>query len=254
MRVPPSQALALALLALAAGRNALAARPFNTDDARVVDPGGYQIESFVKAQRGVEATEYWFLPAANFGGALDRVEFTLGGNVIRSDTEGNSNLVVFQAKTLLKPLEPNGIGFAMTVGVGRLSPGSTQEIVETPGGSVTVAGESSTSTHYDPFVNAISSVSLLDDAAVLHFNAGATRDTSTDRTIGSWGVGAEIALRGPFFGIAETYGASHEKPAYQVGLRYWALPGRLQVDGTYGWQHAAPANLSWISVGVRILW
>ena len=42
------------------------------------------------------------------------------------------------------------------------------------------------------------------------------------------------------FGIAETYGVSNEKPAYQVGLRYWAIPARLQIDGTYGWQHASP--------------
>jgi hypothetical protein len=246
--------LALALLALAGSRGALAARPFITDDARVVDPGGYQVETFVKAQRGVKATEYWFLPAANFGGALDRFEFSLGGNLIRSDEEGNSNLVLAQVKALLKPLEKNGIGFALAAGVNRLKPGTTQEAVATPFGIVTVAGETSTKTHYDPYLNAISSVSALDDAVVFHFNAGATRDTSTHQTIGNWGVGAEIALGGRFYGIAETYGVSHEKPAYQAGVRYWAVPARLQVDGTYGWQHSAPANLSWISVGVRILW
>jgi hypothetical protein len=245
---------AIAMLAVLASRGALAARPFNTDDARVVDPGGHQIEAYVKDQRGIKETEYWFLPAINFGGALDRFEFTLGGNVIRSDPNGNSDLILGQVKTLLKPLETNGIGFALTLGVSRGNPGPGQEVVETPLGPVTVAAESSTSTHYDPYVNAISSVSVLDDAVVFHFNVGATRDTSTSRTIGSWGVGAEIALGGSFYGIAETYGVSHEKPSYQVGIRYWAIPGRLQVDGTYGWQHASPDNLSWISIGVRILW
>jgi hypothetical protein len=244
----------LALLAVTAGREALAARPFNTDDARVVDPGGYQIEAYVKDQRGIKETEYWFLPATNFGGALDRFEFTLGGNVIRSEPNGNSDLVLGQVKTLLKPLETNGVGFALTVGVSRLSSGTGQEVVETPFGITTVPGETSTKTHYDPYLNAISSVSVLDDAAVFHFNAGATRDTSSHQTIGSWGVGAEIALGGCFFGIAETYGVSNEKPTYQVGLRYWAIPARLQIDGTYGWQHASPTNLNWISIGMRILW
>jgi hypothetical protein len=248
---------ALCAFAVAAGlasHDACAARPLVTDDARVVDPGGYQVEAFVKAQRGVKATEYWLLPAANFGGALERAEFMLGGNLIRSDDEGNSNLVVLQAKTLLKALETNGIGFAATVGVARLKPGTPQEIVATPFGLVTVAGETSTKTHYDPYVNGISSVSVLGDAVALHFNAGATRDTSTHRTIGSWGVAAEIALGGLVQGIAETYGVTDEKPAYQVGLRYSLLPGRLQVDGAYGWQHASPTNLNWISVGMRILW
>lgn len=246
--------LAVALLAVLGSPGALAARPFVTDDARVVDPGGYQIEGFVKAQRGVKATEYWFVPAANFGGALDRFEFALGGNLIRSNEEGNSNVVAGQVKALLKPLEANGIGFALSVGVARLKPGTSQEVVATPFGLTTVAGEGSTKTHYDPYLNAISSVSVLDDAAVFHFNAGATRDTSSHQTIGNWGVGAEIALGGPFYGIAEGYGVSHEKPAYQVGVRYWAIPARLQVDATYGWQHSSPADLSWISVGVRFLW
>jgi hypothetical protein len=245
---------ALAVAAGVASHDASAARPLVTDDDRVVDPDDYQVEAYVKAQRGVKATEYWLLPAANFGGALARSEFSLGGNLIRSDDEGNSNLVFLQTKTLLKPLEANGIGFAVTVGVARLKPGTPQEVVETPFGIVTVAGDSSTSTHYDPYVNGIASVSVLDDAVVLHFNAGATRDTSNNQTIGSWGVGTEIALGGPVQVIAETYGVTDEKPAYQVGLRYWLIPGRLQIDGAYGWQHASPANLNWISVGVRILW
>ena len=37
--------------ALGAAASAHAARPFVTDDARVVDPGGYQIETFLKQQR-----------------------------------------------------------------------------------------------------------------------------------------------------------------------------------------------------------
>lgn len=245
---------AFALLFLAASGGAFAARPFVTDDARVVDPGGYQIETFAKVQRGVNATEFWFVPAANFGGALDRVEFTLGGNRIWSREEGDSNLLYFQAKTLLKPLETNGVGFALSAGVARLNPGTPLEIVETPFGTVTTQGEASNDVHYDPYLNAIASVSVLHDTFVIHFNAGATRDTSNNTTVGNWGVGTEIALGERFFGIAETYGVSDQKPAYQVGLRYWAAPGRLQIDGTYGWQHASPANLSWISVGLRILW
>lgn len=245
---------ALALITFLAARVAFAARPLVTDDARVVDPGGYQIETFVKAQRGVKATEFWFVPAANLGGALDRVEFTLGGNRIWSNEEGDSNLLYFQAKTLLKPLATNGVGFALTAGVARLSPGTPLEVVETPFGTVTTEDEASNAVHYDPYLNAIASVSALDDALVIHFNAGATRDTSNNTTVGNWGVGTELALGERFFGIAETYGVSDQKPAYQAGIRYWVIPARLQIDGTYGWQHASPANLSWISVGMRILW
>lgn len=248
-------AVPAALLALASP-SAFAARPFNTDDARVVDPDGWQIESYVRGQRGTKQTEFWFLPARNFGGALDRFEFTLGGNVTRSDDVGNSNLIVAQVKTLLKPLEQNGLGFAASVGVVRLKPGTPSEVVATPFDITTVPteGSISTSTHYDPYLNGISSISVLDDALVFHVNAGATRNTSDNRTIGNWGVGTEIRVNERVFGIAETYGLSDGKPAYQAGIRFWAIPARWQVDGTYGWQHASPANLRWVSIGVRILW
>jgi hypothetical protein len=235
---------------------AFAARPFNTDDARIVDPDGYQIEAYVKGQRGVKQTEYWFLPAHNFGGALDRFEFTLGGNLFRSDENGNSNSIIGQVKTLLKPLETNGIGFALALGVTRFKPG-------TPGAAFiapidladpAASGGSSTEVAYNPYVNGISSVSVLDDAVVFHFNAGAIRDNVDRMTIGSWGVGAEIRVTDRWFGIAEAYGLSNEKPAYQVGVRFWGIPGRLQIDGTYGWQGDNPVDLRWISVGVRILW
>jgi len=246
--------IALAGLLVGASPGAFGARPFNTDDARIVDPGGWQIETYVKDQRGIKETEYWFLPARNFGGALDRFEFTLGGNVIQSDPNGNSNAILGQVKTLLKPLETNGIGFALTVGVARLKPGAGEEIVATPFGITTVPSQTSTKVHYDPYVNGISSVSVLDDAVVFHLNAGATRNTSDNSTIGNWGVGAEIRVTDRVYGIAETYGVSHQKPAYQIGVRYWITPSRLQMDTTFGWQHSSPDNLQWISIGVRILW
>jgi hypothetical protein len=254
MRIPFT-AVAVVLL-LVASPGAFAARPFNTDDARIVDPDGYQIEAYVKGQRGVKQTEYWFLPAHNFGGALDRFEFTLGGNLFRSDENGNSNSIIGQVKTLLKPLETNGIGFALTLGVTRFKPGTPGAafVVPIDPADPTAAGGTSTEVAYNPYVNGISSVSVFDDAFVFHFNAGAIRDNVDKTTIGSWGVGAEIRVTDRWFGMAETYGLSNEKPAYQVGVRFWAIPGNLQIDSTYGWQHSSPANLRWVSVGVRILW
>jgi hypothetical protein len=252
--VCPIVVRALALSALAVPCAAFAARPFNTDDARIVDPGGNQIEAYVKDQRGVRQTEYWLLPARNFGGGLDRFEFSIGGNYTQIQDGGDTNVVVAQAKTLLKPLETNGIGFAFSVGLARLNPGA-EAVVTTPEGLFDVSGETvSNKVRYNPYLNAISSVSVLDDGAVFHFNAGATRENGEKSTIGNWGVGVEIGVTERVFGIAEAYGVSHEKPAYQAGVRYWAIPGRLQIDATYGFQHASPDDLRWISVGVRILW
>src|SRR5690242_17197011 len=79
-----------------------AARPFVTDDARVVDHGRCQIETFTKTQKGYAGSEEWMLPACNpFG-----VELTYGWNRIEED----SNTIV-QGKFLLKELKTNGTGF-----------------------------------------------------------------------------------------------------------------------------------------------
>ena len=125
----------IAALFLAAPALCEAARPFITDDARVVDPEHCQIETFYKEQRASSGHEFWFLPACNRLG----VEMTLGGNRV----EGDNNLIV-QGKKLLKPLETNGYGLAFSVG----AIGS------------------------DPYVNGIASFSFLQDWSVIHTNFG----------------------------------------------------------------------------------
>src|SRR5882672_20186 len=76
---------------LAAATSAHAARPFVTDDARIVDPGGYQIETYYKRQRGFSEHEFWFLPAHNPGG---NVELTLGGFRVDSEPFGDSRAIL----------------------------------------------------------------------------------------------------------------------------------------------------------------
>ena len=58
----------LAILGLLLGLpplSALAARPFVTDDARIVDAGGCQIEMVVKKPRDFGEHEAWFLRGCN---------------------------------------------------------------------------------------------------------------------------------------------------------------------------------------------
>ena len=62
---------------------AYAARPFVTDDARIVDH--CQVETFYKEQRNYSGSEFWFLPACNpFG-----FEITIGGNPHRGRAKRN---------------------------------------------------------------------------------------------------------------------------------------------------------------------
>ena len=191
--------------------DAWAARPFFTDDARVVDKGHCQLESFYKEQRAYSGSEFWFLPACN---PFD-LELTVGGN--RIEDEKNS---IVQAKYLFKELQTNGVGFA---------------------GSLGYFGS-------DPYANAIASLSLFDDRAVVHTNLGYVSSFG-----GTWGVGLEALLWAPrIYGIVETFGQRSQTPTLHYGLRFWVIPNRFQIDASQGRQEADPEK-RFFSVGIRIL-
>jgi hypothetical protein len=202
-----------------------AARPFVTDDARVVDEGGCQIETFVKRQHKFDESEFWFVPACNPWGA----ELTAGYIGVNSTESGDSRAAILQAKMLLKPLETDGSGFALSVGA--------------------VSGSTTS-----PYLNTIGSFSFAGDRVVVHANLGGLRDGTANRTRGTWGVGAEILMIAPrLYGIAESYGMTGEKPTLHAGLRIWIAPNRVQVDTTVGRQQSSPAR-RFATVGLRILW
>lgn len=222
---PMIRLLLITILLPAAGL-ALAARPFVTDDARTVDPGGCQIETFAKQQRRTRESEFWFLPACN---PLGNLEMTIG-SVSLSDAPGSSRTMILQGKTLIRPLRTNDFGLALALGTQRTSP-------------VLPAAR------WNPYLNLASSVSFLNDKAILHANAGVLSDRTASRTRGTFGLGAEIAIAPRLSTIAESYGQEGERPSKQVGLRYWIEPNRLQVDTTLG----AQRGRTWVSVGIRAL-
>ena len=205
------------------------ARPFVTDDARIVDRGGCQIETFVKRQQKFDESEFWFLPACNPWGA----ELTAGHTRVNSELNDDKSTTVLQAKMLLKPLVTNGSGFALSLGA--------------------FAGSATS-----PYVNGIGSFSFADDRVVLHTNVGAIHDNSRasdlQRLRGTWGVGAEVLLAAPrLYGIIESYGIRGEKPTLHTGLRIWIVPNRFQLDTTVGTQPSTP-DRRFGSIGLRILW
>jgi hypothetical protein len=214
-----------ALICVFAAAQAQAARPFVTDDARIVDKDSCQVETFVKHQRRFDESEFWFLPACNPWGS----ELTLGYIRVDSTPFGDTSTAVLQVKTQLKPLETNGAGFAVTLGA--------------------LAGDK-----LSPFVNGIGSFAFADDRVVLHSNVGAIRDNIAGLSRWTWGLGAEILLAAPrLYGILESYGQRGEKPTLHTGLRIWIVPNRVQVDTTVGLQNSNPER-RFGTLGLRVLW
>lgn len=213
-------------LGLLSGGSAMAARPMITDDARIVDDKSCQVESWARRNQG-GSSEFWAQPACNFTGNL---EVTLGGGWTREDGRTGNTAQVFQGKTLFKSLETNGWGIGLVAGTAR----NPRE-----GGARTWYG----------FVPA--SFSFADDRFVLHTNLGWQRDQETRKKHVTWGLGSETQLSERSYLIAETFGAGDGKPSYQMGVRYWVVPNRVQVDTTYGNRFGGGER--WISVGLRLL-
>lgn len=223
--------ITLAVFMLMAIINAHAARPMITDDARTVDAKACQVESWSRKNR--DGHEVWALPACNFTGNL---ELTIGGGLGKVYGEPQTSDVVLQGKTLIKPLETNSYGVGLVVGTVRHPAIHTHR---------NLLG--------DVYAYVPVSISMLNDRFVLHINAGMLRGQEERRNRGTWGLGSETQLNPATYLIAETFGQSNGKNYAQLGLRYWVVPDRVQLDTTVGERlHSGPSE-RWFSIGLRFL-
>lgn len=222
--------LLLLLTTLCCAAPIQAARPLITDDARTVDPYACQVEAWVK-QRS-DGHEVWAVPACN---PLGWFEFALGGGRDSQDGQHSSDYQM-QFKTLFQRMEPGGWGVGLAVGK-----------VAHPSA---IPGQNGLGNHY--FYLPLS-LALADDKLFVHLNLGAVRDRDTRTTRRTWGLGAEAELNARWVLIAEMFGDHVDPGNWQAGARYWAIPGKLQFDATYGRQRQAGPDGRWISVGIRWL-
>lgn len=220
----------LSVLTLGMGSNfsAWAARPLNTDDARIVDANACQVETWVR--RNQKSTEYWALPGCNFTGNL---ELTLGGARVNEASVTSLSRTVFQGKTVLSPLEKNGWGLGLAAGL----------IQRSEGGVI----------NRDLYAYVPTSLSFADDRWVVHTNFGWLRDRGTKRDVATWGLAVERELTSSTWLITETFGQSGDKPQFQLGVRQWIVPGHVQLDATYGNRAGGGAAERWFSIGLRLL-
>ncbi len=217
--------LLLMLLQLALN-TAQAARPLLTDDARIVDPGACQLESWVR--NGRDGHETWALPGCNFSGNL---ELTLGGALLRDADGARSNNLVLQAKTLFKPAAPDQWSWGAALGV----------VGDTASGTRDVYG-------YIPLT-----LPLINDRLFLHANLGAKREGQSQHKLLTWGLGLEHQLSSRFGLIGEAYAQDKGRPLMQLGTRVWLVPNRVQLDATLGRRLASGTEERWVSIGLRLL-
>jgi hypothetical protein len=204
---------------------AQAARPLVTDDARLTDAGACQLETWVRKPDG--RGEAWALPACNPGGNL---EWTVGGGRLLG---GQTTDLVLQAKTLFRRLEPDGWAWGLAAGNVRHP--------ELDAGHNAIG---------DVYAYLPATVSLAGDRVLIHTNLGWLRSGEGRRHRATWGLGSEAAISGRAALVMETYGQQRQgRPWLQLGVRYWWVPERVQIDTTWG--QRAGGGAPWVSVGLR---
>ncbi len=219
-------------LVLASG-SAFAARPLNTDDANVVDPQSCQDESWVKKSK--TSIERWIVPGCNFFGDT---EISVGAN-FQSDTGLESaQYHLLQAKKRWRVLEQDSWGLSTTLGTLQHTSRVASETVD------------------DVYVNVPITWSMGEDRFT-HLNLGWVKHQAQGYGAKTWGLAFEQPFNSHVIGILETYGEEKQSSKYQVGLRFWIIPQRVQIDTTLGnvWGpsgHGA-LNQRWFSMGLRLL-
>lgn len=212
---------------------AKAARPLNTDDANVVDPKSCQDESWIKKSK--TNTERWVVPGCNF---FADTEISLGANFQSDDGLPNSRYQLMQAKKRWRVLEAGDWGFSTTLGTLKLSGQTPEETVN------------------DVYLNVPITWSVGQDRFV-HLNVGRVQHQTQTYGANTWGLAFEQPFNSNVIGILESYGEAKQASKYQVGLRFWIIPQRVQIDTTLGnvvnKLNSSTPSQRWFSVGLRLL-
>lgn len=216
------------LLAASMSPPAFAARPMITDDARIVDAQSCQVESWLRRNRA-HSTELWALPGCNPGGD---VELTLGGGWLRSEGETVNTDRVLQGKTLWRTLD----------GDSAWAWGTALGAVQHPHGEDT-----------DLYAYVPLTVKLVGERLFLHANLGLRRDRALRDTVTTSGLALEGQWSPRVWLVGESFVQDRGRPLFQLGVRFWVVPDRVQVDTTYGDRVGAGGAERWVSIGLRLL-
>lgn len=200
-----------------------AARPMVTDDASILETGQCQVEGW--SQRGQGGSEIWAVPHCNISGLW---ELAVGSGRLSLQQGQTQGAGLIQAKTVFRQLKPNDWGVGLAVS-DQLSRGSSTQSINVP-----------------------TSISLADDALVLHANAGWRQGGGTGRGA-TWATGAELNATEHAGMTLEAYGGRQDGVRLQVGARYALVPGHLVLDGALSRRISSRAGARLVSFGLTFM-
>lgn len=185
-----------------------AARPLITDDAAVVPARACQLEGW--GERSRAASALWLQPGCS---PFAATELSFGFGWLTADRGERLGLRRVQLKQRLAEAGEEQVGFALALG-GEWAPGRDLR---------------------ERFLNAIATVPLAGEAERLHLNLGfsSSREAGERRAVLTWAAAFERVFGESRIAL-ESYGASGERPGWQLGYAYEWLPGKLQLDASLG--------------------
>jgi len=215
-------------LILLAALPAHAGRPLTTEDASILEEKACQVEAWV--DRGREATQYWLVPACNFGA---NIEWQTGFARARADGRGALSEAYFQAKTLWRSIDDSPWGVGLVAGV-------TRKQRETHRG------------WENPYVIVPVSATSERAAATFDFSIGWSHDRAERRSVTLWGVGAETAVSTRLALLAEAFGENAARPFVRAGGRVTVIKDQLELDLTLVTRPGGSREDRFVSLG--LLW
>lgn len=213
-------------LILLAALPAHAGRPLTTEDASLLEEKACQVEAWVDRSR--DATQYWLVPACNFGA---NIEWQTG--FARERVEGRSAFseAYFQAKTVWRSIDDSPWGVGLVAGVGR------KQREKHRGWE-------------NPYVIVPVSATSDQAAATFHLNVGWSRDRAERRNTTLWGVAAETAVSPRLTLLAEAFGENAARPFVRAGGRVTVIKDQLELDLTVVTRSGGSREDRFVSLGL----
>jgi hypothetical protein len=219
-----------AALAISSTGTAWAGRPLQTEDAGVLGAGECEIESFAARERVRDEPTARALSAQVGCGIGLRSQLALAAARTRAAGEKVDDITLV-GKTWLRELDDDDIGVTLAYALGA---------TRLPGASLR---------HEATEVRAVVTVPRGDWQ--VHANAGWARSEADRLNSTIWGMAAERTGLGPVDLMAEVFGDDRSDPWLNAGLRWNAIPDRLNLDASYGVQmNSARARL--LTVGFKL--
>ena len=205
------------LVALCIATTSHAGRPLVTEDAGVLEKGSCELETYARrlTERAAPASNGFSL---QYGcGVGMRTQVALAATMDRADGATVRGLA-FGGKTSLSDGGEADPSWTLAWGL-------TAE--KSPGASLG---------HETTWLNGVFSMPLGKDLK-LHANLGWTRAQSTHQSTTGWAVALERSTASGIDVMGEAFARDRDRaPWLQVGLRWAAVPEKVFVDGSWGFQ------------------